>query len=476
MKRMNFFSIILTVAMVACNSQKSVKEEVATDSFKNTPQEEGTVTIDLSVEKGEPRYYATGFLHGLSEDCSKPGTEFFDVLKPRNFRGANLGGFWLEGRIDQNLRMLKTYYDHLNPLGVTIDYILLDAWGFWYGNYFLNMPIAFPGDGGDWTGYEDFCETIATFVRDNGMRDFQYNLWNEPNLVGWGKSQFWPRPRQQFYEMWKRGYRKIKFVHPEAVISGPDYAMFSREKDWKEDLEEFLDFCKANDVLPQVLTLHALPADPLALKEFADKALADRNIADVSVYINEYACDKEQHPAKAAWYIARLERAGVRGGRAIWPRAHIVNDAPLWNVSGELNGLMYLDKDMNLSPTGIWWVYKRYADITGMLVDTVPSKGDTIDAVAGLRQADQKAQVLLGVNESGNVGNVTVKIKGLGTMSHWKKNGKVRISLERIPHNGGKPVEVPEVLRKNDIAIINGEITLQIPWGDAHNAYAVTLE
>jgi len=460
--------------MVACGNPKPAKEEASPDPLKNALREEATVTIDLSVKQGEPRYLATGFLHGLSEDCSKPGAQYFDPLKPRNFRGANLGGFWLDGKIDQNLRMLKTYHDHLNPLGVTIDYILLDAWGFWYGNYFLKMPIAFPGDGGDWTDYEKFCETIATFVRDNGLRNFQYNLWNEPNLVGWGKSQFWPRPRQQFYDMWKRGYRKIKSIHPEAVISGPDYAMYSREKDWKEDLGEFLDYCKTNDVVPQVLTLHALPADPLALREFADKALADRGIVGVSLYINEYADDKEQHPAKAAWYIARLERAGIRGGRAIWPRPHTVEGAPIWNVSGELNGLMHLDDRMNLSPTGIWWVYKRYADITGTLVGTVPAKDDTIDAVAGVCLADRKARILLGTNATGNVGDVTVKIRGLDAMPHWKS--KVRVTVERIPHNDAKPVEAPEVVRKDDIAITNGEVALQIPWGDVHNAYAVTLE
>jgi len=431
--------------------------------------------IDLSKKLKEPEYLASGFLHGLSEDCSKPGPEFFDVLKPKNFRGANLGGFWLDGNLDQNLKMLKTYHDFMYPRGIIIDYLLMDVWGFWYGDRFLNMPIRYPGDNDKWEDYEEFCKAIASFVIENDLQSFQYNLWNEPNLALWGKSQFWPRPYEQFLEMWKRGYKAIKSVHPEAVISGPDYALFSHNKDWKDDICEFLDYCVENEVVPEVLTLHALPGDPVEIVEFSQTALNDRGLTNVTIYVNEYAEDHEQMPGNSAWYIARLERAGVRAGRSIWPRAHTLDNAPLWNVSGELNGLMYLDNDLNLSPTGIWWVYKRYADITGVLVGTEASADKKIDAVAGVDENDRKARIILGAIGAEDIGKVAVEIIGVDDAAYLVNNGDVHIVIERMPHNDGKPVSVPEIIKDESLKVINRKINVDIEWGNSSDAYAITL-
>jgi len=497
MKRVGCFHIILAAVMAtglaACDTRKSAETPAPDPGAgvgQNTPRVEGTVgdyaaaertvVVDLSVKKGEPRYAAAGFLHGLSEDCSQPGPAYFDVLKPRNFRGGSLGGYWIDGKMDDNLRMLKTYHDYLEPLGVTIDYLLMDAWGSWWLNFFGGNPIRFPGDNEEWEDYETFCKTIAAFVRDNGLRNFQYNLWNEPNLVEWGQSQFWTRPKAQFYEMWKRGVRAIKSVHPEAVISGPDYAEFNRTIDWKTDVGEFLDFCKEHDVVPRVLTLHALPGDPVEHKKFADNALAERGITGVEIYINEYAHQDEQTPGAAAWYMARIERAGVRAGRAIWPRKVPVEGAPYESLSGELNGLMVLSKNedgqLRLAPSGNWWVYKRYAEITGVLVGTTACKGNTIDAVAGVDHAGQKARILLGVHGVKDVGKVTVKIRGFDAVPHWQKAGQVRVTIEKIPDGNGRPVKVPDVVRDETIATGDGEITLEIEWANPGDAYAITVE
>jgi hypothetical protein len=459
-------TLALTVASMNINAQTNAQTNA---------QAKAAVSVDLSAEKGAPRRIATGFLHGISEDCLKPGPDYFDALKPANFRGANLGGFWIDGGMDKNLRMLKTYHDYLSPLGVTIDYILLDSWGFWYGHFFLNMPIRFPGDNGEWEDYEAFCETLATFVRDNKMDRFQYNLWNEPNLVKWNESQFWPRPRAQFCEMWRRGFQKITSVHPGAVISGPDFATYSRERDWKEDLGEFLDFCKEHNVVPHVLTLHALPGDPVEYKALADALLSDRGLAGVTIYINEYATGDEQHPAAAAWYIARLERAGVRGGRAIWQRPNTLESAPIWNVSGELNGLMYLDEHGLLSPTGAWWAYKRYADITGTLVSTESGANGAVDAVAGVDRETRAARILLGASPTFPSGVVTLKIKGFNAAPFLVKDGKVRAIIEKIPYHGGTLVAAPESTENEQPLSTDGEIVLEIKW-ERDCAYAVTLQ
>ena len=476
--------IILLLCCVSCSAADQTEDAVETPGINPSPDPEiakdedsgdYVIVIDLSEQIGIPGYISTGFLHGLSEDCSKPGPDYFDILKPQSFRGANLGGYWLDGDVEDNLQMLKVYHDYLNPLGVTIDYLLMDVWGFWYGHSFMNRSIRFPGDNDEWDDYEEFCTVIATFVVENDMKDFQYNLWNEPNLVRWGTSQFWPRPREQFYEMWMRGYRVIKSIHPDAVISGPDYAPYSQEMDWRKDVEEFFDFCVENDVVPQVFTLHALPGDPVEFKAFGDKVLTDRGISGVSLYINEYSEMSEQHPGAAAWYITRLERAQVRGGRAIWPRPNTIFRAPIWNISGELNGLMFLDQEFTLSPTGIWWVYMRYAEITGNFVRTIASEHDYIDAVAGIDAGDQKLRILLGANNIDEVGNIAIIIKEFAAASYLSNNGSVNVKIEKIPFNEGNPVAAPEVIKDESVTLIDGELKLVIHWTDVHAAYAVVV-
>ena len=200
-------------------------------------------------------------------------------------------------------------------------------------------------------------------------------------------------------------------------------------------------------------------------------------------------------PGPTAWYIARIERASVRAGHAIWPRKVPVEGAPYESLSGELNGLMILSKnktgEFTLSPAGVWWVYKRYAEITGVLVETTASENNTVDAVAGLDSASRKARILLGAHvardhqaqEGGTkghgpdkVGTVAVTVRGLEAAPYLVHNGTVRATIETIPYHDGRPVESPEEAWEETVEIRDGEITLEFDWANPSDAYTITLE
>ena len=71
--------------------------------------------------------------------------------------------------------------------------------------------------------------------------------------------------------------------------------------------------------MPDIVSWHSLPGDPVANVATANATLDSRGIPHPRPYqINEYGAPNEQNPGDGSWYIARLERAGADGLRANW--------------------------------------------------------------------------------------------------------------------------------------------------------------
>src|SRR5208283_4049511 len=93
------------------------------------------------------------------------------------------------------------------------------------------------------------------------------------------------------------------------------------------------------------------------------------------IIVNEYCLKQDQCAAATAWHLAQLERARVEGAcHAIW------GDERNHNLDGILVGG---------APRGQWWVYQRYARISGRLLGSTPSPNADLAAVA-----DPKAKKL----------------------------------------------------------------------------------
>ncbi|MDR7308402.1 RICIN domain-containing protein [Rhodoferax saidenbachensis] len=413
-----------------------------------------SIGVNFAVAGGAPQYLASGIIYGMTENGSLPQDHFFTDIKWNYMRagGAQLDnpGGWVGGTYPRRWNATKAQAIRTAALGGQFVMLVHDLWG---ADAETNASV-FPGDSGNWANYDAFLNQLISDVQASGV-NVQWDIWNEPDI-----GTFWQRNQTQYLEMWKRGYQRIRTAFPNAVIVGPSTSRppTSQAGSWWSN---YLDYAKANSVLPNIYSYHALPGDPVATTQVGDQMLAARNIQRTTRYqINEYAATGEQKPSHGAWYISRLERAGANGLRANWALGAGLNDfeAKLLVKTGS----QYL-------PTGEWWTYRYYGSQTGNVVSTTPSA--SYDAFA--TKTTGKAQILLG--GGGTTGNMAISLTGLNSTSGIVENNMVRIVVQRIPYNGGGAVSSPETISNSFVGLSNNATTVNIARTNQDDGFTITV-
>ncbi len=420
----------------------------------DTYAQSATVTVDFATQLGTPTYRASGWIYGLSEDGSQPPQNFLSDINAQFVRagGAQLdcpNGGWVNGQYTRRWNSVKAYYDKITAVGGTFVLLPHDLWG---ADAVCTVP-RWPGDNNDWTEFDQFMAQIISDVQTNNMTDIVWDIWNEPDL-----NSFWGRSQSQYLEMWKRAYQQIRTAFPNAVISGPSSAgQPSTGSSW---FNAYLDYIAQNNVVPNYISWHELNSlDPVNSRNNIDGMLSSRSISVQGFQINEYGGTSEQGPGDSAWYIARLERSGMDGMRANWGMY-----GGLYDTMGEL-----IVNSGGYKPLGTWWVYKRYADMTGTRIGVTGS--DTIDGVAATDSATNKAIIVLGSRNTS--GTVTVNVTNIP--AYLISNGQIRVLVERMPETNGKPVITPTLVQEQDLVVSNNQVNVPIAWSNSADAYVLTL-
>lgn len=429
-----------------------------------------SIAVDLRQSLGEPTYRATGFLHGLNQDGTQPPDELLRPLKPQLFRGGGStlpGGGWGGGGYEGYAVRWDNVLARFNrvaagPINAEYCIVMSDLWG--ANGVDLKPSDPYPGDDDDWTSWEQFLIQLVNDVKAAGMRpnQIQYEIWNEPDYG----DVYWPRPKEQYEEMWRRGVRKIRALDPKARIVGPTFTrIIDPEPDWRMD--DWLDMAVDSDTAPDILAWHDLipGRDPVDQADLARDLLADRGLEHVLLELNEYPSSGGLDPGYNTWYVARLERSRIDYCvLAIFGRCCMF---PL------LDDLLTQEGD-DLVTSGRWWAYERYASMDGNLVAAQP--GTVVDAIAGMDSRKRQARILLG-NERGDgsdLGTVRVDVEGKSAAARLADGGRVRVRLERIAHRD--KLDEPEILRQQEMPLPRqGPLQIDIPWKDADSAYVLTL-
>ena len=380
------------------------------------------VSVDFAADAGAPTYRASGFLHGFSVDGSLPESGMVSPLKARLHR-SGLRGSWAVAR-------------RVESQGMVQQVVLADVWG--YGG-------KHPGDDGEWREWEERVYKTVLSAKQAGL-SIQWDIWNEPD-----HPQFWQRSPEQFYETWRRAWLQIRQADSQAVIVGPSW---SDVHPGMERFAEFLSYAKRNGVPPDYVSWH-FPPD--AVKEAGDcRALLKSEGISAGLQINEYVLKDEQYPAKTAWHIARIERSGVDAScHAVWADED----------TGTLDGLLTAAGATN----GTWWVYRRYADITGHLLATTPS--GNIELAAGTDSGRKTALVLLG-SSNNFTGTVKLSLSHLDRASYLINDGKLPAIIEAI---ADVKLERPTVIFKGDLQFNGQSLEIPVPWEDSRSAYVLRL-
>jgi len=409
------------------------------------------ITVDMGSLSGAPTYRASGFIYGISQDGSQPPNTLLTDLKITHLRcgGAQIGcpkGGYVNGQYAARWNAVKAYYAKAKAIGATLLVLVHDIWG---ADGACSVPN-YPGDGGDWTAYTTFIAQLITDFKAAGMtgKDVRWELWNEPDYSG-----FWKGSQAQWLEMWKRGYQQVKAALPDAVIEGPSTA--GGVGGW---FTAFLDYVKTNNVVPDYIGWHeAGGGDPVNDAKSARSALSSRSINVTNLDVSEYGSSGDQTAGHSAWYLARFERAGLDGLRSNWG-----GGSGLYATMGAL-------VTNSWQPKGQYWIYKRYADQTGL--QAAVTAGSQADAVAYLDAAARKSIIVVG-NKGSVTGTVSVKITNIP--ADLQAAGAAQVLIENMP-DGTAAVTAPTTVSNSSMPLTANALTVPLSWTKAADGYAITL-
>ena len=448
--------ILLVSAVGAC--RVGAAETAAASPAKDVAR---SVRVDFDRVQGPATHRASGFLSSIS--VTSPPPEMVRPLKPRTFR--------LTMKRVGNLSTPMALYDRLhNRLDAEI-HVILD------GAFRARIRPKCVGDDGDWKPWEVFVEQAVTESKQKGYR-FHWDIWNEPNVDNWGK---YPdqlpdgEKTKRFFEAWKRAWRKIKAVDPDAVIVGPSNSSYRLGKKYRLfTVEEFLLFAQREQVLPDVLSWHEFYETRLVSDVARARAFLKKQEIDIrKISIGEYG-GRSQHTLAGTFvhYFANLERASVDS--AIRACSVDQNDKSTCSFAS-LDGLL---TNPELKPRSTWWVYKAYADIEGNLVSVTGS--DQIKGIAGHSPKSAHAGVLLGrkvgkKEKSASRETVEVELTGLKELAYLKNAaGKARLLVRRIPHSGWDALPRHDTISDAPVDF-RDKLHVTLPAFGPHDAYRIDL-
>jgi len=439
------------------------------DVIVETVYDPQALAVDLSATGAAATQRATGFLFGVSGtlpssayyETTKPGLIRFDAaLGNPNFRGADTGF------------ASSSFMNRIKATGSKMQVIISDEYQ-WVNNY--HNTWGWPGDAasGGYTSYQlldlvinNLMDAAAASYPASAGWQIEWDIWNEPDYI-----TFWGRDQAQFFQTWKRAVQLIRSRDANAVIVGPSIAQFN-PNDGGQYIKDFLIFARDNNVLPNIVSWHALenaknvPSSIAAVRKF----MAANSIANLPIDINEYSGELEfTKVGTHVRYLAGLERGTVRrAAHAVWdevPGSYASNGCQ----PGHLCHL--LTQDASHSPRAMWHLYKAYADFSGNMVSVTSSI--LIDGLAA-RDSSSTVRMIFG-NDSTEANAASLTISRLDLLPYFASTGTVRVVVTKIPNTGTAALAVASVVSNTSYSLTGNSLTIPLSFG-AQEALLVQVQ
>lgn len=408
-----------------------------------------TLTVDLGTETGPFHGGASGTLYGLYGD-GVPSRTLIEGMYVRTVTTKAQDGIQHPG--GDALEILPPFV----ASGGKDVYIYLP-------DFYRGFPYEWPGADGEQrlTGFLEIVRRQVEHVLTLGpdRSHVVYVPFNEPegNMFGEGEWSHdgvsWRTDPRHYFAAWKAAYHLIKGLDPDARIAGPNTCILYPE------VRGFLEFAKAQQVLPDVITWHELSSPAEVRTNVAKYRALERElgIGPLPVNLNEYAHNYHVSvPGQMVQWISAIEESKADA------------DLAYWNIAGNLNDSAVEANKAN----GQWWLFNAYGQLTGNTVRVVaphPNAQYTLQGVATLDQDKRQARVLFG----GAGGAADVVFEGVdpdvfGTTVH--------IRLQEIPWTGQAGASAqPLRLRDEELPVVDGRVTLPVSDLDAMSAYQAVL-
>ncbi|HTJ69672.1 MAG TPA: hypothetical protein VL551_19200 [Actinospica sp.] len=447
-----------SAAAVALAAALAVTALVPTAGHAATTAE--SLSVNLASTTGAPTGVGEGFLYGLSQDGSSPADNYLQPLGPTLMRGGGAriaGDGWIgdgytdgsgfQARINSALAQAKRMTQ--SPYHAEYVLMLSDLWG---ADLTQTSSALYPCNNNDCSNWITFIQDVVAAVKAAGVT-VTYEPYNEPN----GTNFFAPGIGTQYWEMWNSAVKEIRSLDSSAKIDGPAYAGASNSA-----YASWLTTAKADGTLPNVFSFHLEGGgqdDPvLAAQEVQADMTAD-GITGVTLSANEFLPQNQENAALNAWYLDRFAQSTfATAARGEWDNCCASGD----------EGTILTSSGGDLIPSGQWWAYRAYADLTGQLVSTT---GTSTTAVTASVDSSKARAVALIADDSGYEGPISLAISGFGSAAYLASGGVTHVEVDRI-HDQSEWSSPQTVFSANE-TVSNGQITVPFEGAGANDAYVV---
>ena len=418
-------SISLFIALAIC----VVDHELYSGVYKSE------LTIDFSAPQDEITHGATGFLYGLAEPNVPDGRMLY-ALSPKVLSTRVPNG--LQHPSGDLARVSKYFFENG---GQNIVIYMQDIYPDWYYAYRSDYLDTL----------SDVLDTITPI--ENADR-FIYQPFNEMNNGVWYGDFSKPDNRLAFYAAFKNAYNLIKEKTNGAPVGGPAYTHYDSEL-----IREFLEYCVANDCVPDVMIWHELfwystygIRDTVKDYRTIEKELG---LNEIRIIIDEYGTFKDiGTPGNMLQYVASFEETNVEGCLAFWRIPNNMND---------------LCADNNM-PSSAWWLYQWYAQMSGTTYK-VEKSSNTIPYFSGITTKDnEKITILCG----GGEGNAKINLTKLDSLNLFKNAKSIYYEVEYLDFEGlTAPCLVSTPIIKGNSNITNGNSVVKLKSISTSRAYRI---
>jgi concanavalin A-like lectin/glucanase superfamily protein len=259
-----------------------------------------------------------------------------------------------------------------------------DSGGRYVYIYMTDVYRNFPYERTSYAQYQGYMKNEVTQVLTSPYRSRIVLVpYNEPDGNWFGGLTSNPATLAAFESEWLQTYSFLKGLWPQAKIAGPNFSGF-----YPAALGSFLQFCLANNCLPDIMTWHELQEPSTVRADVTAYRTLETTVglpSHLPVNLNEYAARYQlTSPGQMVAWLSALEDARVDG------------DLPYWNINGSLGDSV---AQQNI-PNAQWWLYNWYSSMSGGQDVAVTTPGgtanDTLQGLATLDRAKRQARVILG--------------------------------------------------------------------------------
>ena len=401
--------------------------------------------VDQTKSKGEVFHGSTGFLYGVSE-VNVPSADLLSAISPKILVQKAADG--QQHPSGDGYRLTP----YLKSCGVENIQIYLQ-------DYYLEWPY-------ESKGIADYNEKVKKIVSKmvKGMSEkelsaYSFVIFNEPNSIWYINNV------SGMCKDWLTIYKTIKGINQAIKVVGPNFSCYDGPA-----FQTFLKFCKENNCLPEYITWHELSKDSLASFE--------SHCHEVKGYIKTYYENSGIEPIIFINETVNFDDVGNPGALVNWLSVFDEEDVyaslPYWGLANSMNELA---ADAN-KPNGAWWVYKWYAQMSGMkaplTLENVEGPG-AYGRLYGLTSTDEENSTIYSLF-GGQKGRQRVYLENIRSTKMFENADKAHVKIYSTKYTGhhGFADETPVEFEGN-LAFSGNDLSFAIPDAELMDAYFAVI-